>query len=210
MNGDERISRATQLYERAVFSGDAGGLAEADRCLDAVEADLALARGRLLHARFLESRDEHPDELALFSRAADLYRTLGDDDGLAEALFWLGTFHQVVRGDQTAAVPLLEQARELARDELTMSYVLRHLAFAARDAGRIAQARELLGESTRLRRELDFLPGVAANLVGLAYLAAQAGERDEALANLAEAESLARQSRAHGVLGWVGEARDAL
>ena len=42
---DDRIERARLLYERAVFSGDAGALAEADRQVDAAEADAALARG---------------------------------------------------------------------------------------------------------------------------------------------------------------------
>jgi hypothetical protein len=73
--------------------------------------------------------------------------------------------------------------------------VLRHLAFV---------------ESARLRREVGFRPGVAANLVGLAYLAAEAGERDTAREHLAEAESLARDSGAHGVLRWVDEARSRL
>jgi len=41
------------LYESAVFGGNAEALSTGDRELDAVEADLALARGRLLHARFL-------------------------------------------------------------------------------------------------------------------------------------------------------------
>ena len=36
---DERVRRAEMLYERAVFSGDTGLLAEADRELDAAEAD---------------------------------------------------------------------------------------------------------------------------------------------------------------------------
>jgi hypothetical protein len=48
---DERIENAMRLYERAVFEGDAAALAEAGRDLDGVEADLALARGRLLHVR---------------------------------------------------------------------------------------------------------------------------------------------------------------
>jgi hypothetical protein len=58
---DERVRRAGMLYERAVFSGDAGPLAEADRELDAAEADQAVARGRLLHARYLLRRDQAPD-----------------------------------------------------------------------------------------------------------------------------------------------------
>jgi hypothetical protein len=44
-----------RLYEGAVFGGDASGLAEAERYLSAVEGDLALARGRVLHARFLDA-----------------------------------------------------------------------------------------------------------------------------------------------------------
>jgi CYTH domain-containing protein len=43
---DERVRQAGLLYERAVFTGDAAPLAEADRELDAAEADLAVARGR--------------------------------------------------------------------------------------------------------------------------------------------------------------------
>ena len=94
---DERVRQAELLYERAVFSGDAGPLSEADRELDAAEADLAVARGRLMHTRFLLGRDqnpvaaeEDPGELPLFERAARLYRTLGDVRGEAEALFWIG------------------------------------------------------------------------------------------------------------------------
>lgn len=44
---DDRVRQAGLLYERAVFTGDAGPLGEADRVLDAAEADLAVARGRL-------------------------------------------------------------------------------------------------------------------------------------------------------------------
>jgi hypothetical protein len=210
---DERIARADELYERAVFGAEQAGLAEADRCLDAVEADLVLARGRVLHARFLADRAEDPAELALFTRAADLYRALGDQRGTAEAVFWVAMWHQVVRGDHAAAAPLLTEADELARgcgDRLTESYALRHLAFVEQADGHPARARELLARSTTLRRELGFGPGVAANLVGLAYLAAESGDRDAATAHLAEAGSLARESGAAGVLGWVAEARTQL
>jgi hypothetical protein len=99
---DERVRQAGLLYEQAVFTGDAGRLAEADRELDAAEADLAVARGRVMHTRFLLRRDqdsaaaqEDPGELALFERAAGLYRALGDIRGEAEALFWVGCLHQV-------------------------------------------------------------------------------------------------------------------
>lgn len=217
---DERIVRARQLYERAVFGGDARALAQADRELDAVEADLALARGRVIHTRFLQQRDEDPDEaagdpaeLTLFERATQLYRALGDKRGEAESLFWVGCFHQVVRRDNDAAVPVLGQSFELASeagDKLTMSEALRHLGIGAHAAGRLDIAQERLEESTRLRREIGLLPGVAANLIGLAYIAAGQGRRDDALALLEEAGGLAEASDAQRILRSVDEARAQL
>ena len=101
---DERVRRARLLYERAVFNGEAGPLAEADRGLDAAEADLAVARGRLMHTRFLLRRDQDPaaaeadpGELPLFERAARLYLALGDVRGEAEALLLAG--HVRLSGD---------------------------------------------------------------------------------------------------------------
>ena len=217
---DERIESARRLYERAVFSGDASALAEADRRLDAVEADLALARGRVSHARFLQHRDdsadeaaEDPAELALFERAAQLYRALGDKRGEAESLFWVGCFHQIVRRDNDAAVPALEQSLELASqagDKWTMSEALRHLGIEAHAAGRLDAARERLEESTRLRRDIGLLPGVAANLIGLAYIAAGQGRRDDATALLDEAAAIAGASDAQRILRSVNQARAEL
>ncbi|KJY34024.1 hypothetical protein [Streptomyces sp. NRRL S-495] len=213
MTRDIRIEQAGLHYETAVFGGDGSGLTAAERGLDGVEADLALARGRVLHARFLADRVEDPRELELFERAAAFYRELGDARGEGEALFWTGTFHQVVRGDAAAALPALEGALALATrtgDLLTMSYALRHLGIAAHITGDLPTARERLEESTRLRWELGFLPGVAANLVGLAHLAAQQDRREDAAALLAEATGLAETSEAHGVLNQITEARKEL
>ncbi|MEU0571505.1 tetratricopeptide repeat protein [Nonomuraea sp. NPDC005983] len=213
MSTDSRIEQARLLYERAVFGGDAGALETAERELDAVEADLALARGRVAHARFLEGQQEDPGEPAAFDRAAQLYQRLGDVRGEAESLFWIGAFHQVVRHDHDAAVPVLERSRELAAqagDLLTLSYALRHLGIAAHVAGRLDTARERLEESVRLRRELGFLPGVAANLVGLAYIAAGQGRRDDALALVEEAGAVAEASGALGIARSVEEAREHL
>ncbi|MEU9832740.1 hypothetical protein AB0D67_14550 [Streptosporangium sp. NPDC048047] len=213
MSADDRIEQAMTLYERAVFKGDTDAVAAADRELDAVEADLALARGRVAHARFLGDGREDPQELRLFERAAGLYRALGDVRGEAEALFWMGCFHQVVRDDDAAAVSLLERShREAVRadDALTASYALRHLGIADQMAGRPKAARERLEESTRLRRAIGFLPGVAANLVGLAYVNAAEGRRDEALGLLDEAGVIAETVGAHGVLRQIREARGRL
>jgi hypothetical protein len=217
---DERLRQARLLYEQAVFGGDAGPLAEADARLDAVEADLAVARGRIMHTRFLLRRDEDPAsaqadpaELALFERAARLYRALGDVRGEAEALFWVGCFHQVARGDNATAGPILDRSLELASqaaDKVTMSEALRHQGIAAHAAGRMDEARRSLEESTRLRHQTGLLGGVAANLVGLAYIAAAQGRQDDVLALLDEASATAQAVDARRILRMVGEARAEL
>lgn len=218
MTADSRIEQAELLYHRAVFGGDGSALDEAGALLDAVEADLAMARGRVVHARFLADRaagkaEEDPRELELFERAARLYAGLGDVRGEGDAVFWVGLFHQVVRDDTESAMPALTRALDLstkAGDDLTRSYVLRHLGFAAHMDGRLDEARAKFEESTALRRELDFPAGVAANLIGLAYVAAQQDDRDTAAAHLAEATALATAAAAHGVLTWIAAARTDL
>jgi tetratricopeptide (TPR) repeat protein len=214
---DERVERAGFLYERFVFGGDASALEVADRELDAVEADLALARGQIIHGRFLAQRNADPEqaseqaeELALFERAAQLSQALGNVPVEAKSLFWVGCFHQVVRRDNDAAVPVLERSCELAAqigDKRTMSEALRHLGIAEHASGRLDAARERLEASLRLRREIGLMPGVAANLVGLIYIAAAQGRRDEALALASEAAAIAEASGAHAILQQVHEAR---
>ena len=210
---DEQLAGAKELYERAIFNGEYDVLAQADRELDAVEAALLIGRGRVMHGRYLETRIEVAEELPAFERAADLYRAVGDERGEAEAQFWIGCFHQVVRDDNTSAVPSLTAASELARktgDQLTLSYALRHLGIAAHTAGDLDQARALLEESTALRRTLGFTAGVAANLVGLIYLAAAQGRSDDARALADEAAELAASVGAVSVSEQVEAARSRI
>ena len=220
MSVDERIERSRLLYERALFEGDSGALEAADTELDGVEADLAVGRGRVIHGRFLQQRSEDPEqvqedprELALFERAAELYRARGDVRGEAESLFWVGCCHQVVRRDNEAAVPVLWRALELATetdDAMTMSEALRHLGIAEHAAGRLEAARLHLEESTRLRREMGAWPGVASNLVGLTYIAAGQGRRDDALKLIEEAYAIAEANGAQGLIRQIEEARTQL
>jgi tetratricopeptide repeat protein len=214
---DERLERAQHHYDLAVFGGDASGLDNADRDLDSLEAELTLARGRVLHARFLAERSssgehpvEDPRELELFTHAAQLFRAVGDVRGEADAAFWIGCCLQVVRYDDATAVPYFERARELAGqagDKLTVSFALRHLAFARLGADDFGIARQLLEESTELRKEVGFHRGVAANLVVLADLTAAQGKQDEALAFATQAESVAAECGAHGMVTLAAQAR---
>lgn len=215
MSTDDRIERARELYERAVYGGDSSALIDAGAGLDAVEADVALARGRILHAQFQSadagsSSSEDPAELPLFERALELYRAVGDTRGEAEALFWIGCLYQFIRRDNETAVPYLERSRRLATqtgDKPTLSEALRHLGIAAHAAGRLDEARERLEESSRLRREAGALPGVASNMIGLAYIAAAQDRRADALAALDEADTIARAHGADAVMRHIEQAR---
>ncbi|WRZ88413.1 tetratricopeptide repeat protein [Streptomyces sp. NBC_01007] len=210
MREQDRIERARELYELAMFGGDTSALATADRELDAVEAAVSLERGKLLHVRFLDDRREDPQELVLFERAAELYHRLDDASGEADALFWIGCWHQVVRDDTATGRPHFERSYALAQtvgDRKTMSYTVRHLGFAEKEAGRFDRARALLTESVSLRRDIGFLPGVAAGLVALGYLSAETGDSEAAIGHLDEAQNIAEQCGAEGVSGWIERAR---
>jgi len=54
------------------------------------------------------------------------------------------------------------------------------------------------------------LPGAAANMVGLAYVAAAQGRGDDARAILDEAAALAQAGHASRILAQVSEAREAI
>lgn len=203
------LERADLLSEQALFTGSGAARAAAARELDRAEALLLMARGRILHARFLAERVEDPEELRLFERALEVARAAGDERLEGEALFWVGLFHQVVRSEHDAAVPLLERSYDLARaagDGKLMSYAVRHIGFAHDAAGRHDEAWEAFTESVALRREEGFQPGVAAGLLTLGEVAAERGRDDEARALLAEATELAERV---GALPFLERARAA-
>ncbi|GLZ76905.1 hypothetical protein Afil01_17120 [Actinorhabdospora filicis] len=205
----DRFALADDLYHAAVFQGDLAATDAADRVLDAVEADLLMARGMNLHARFLADREnvDATPEPAMFERAGDLYGSLNDTDGVAWARFWTGCYHHVVRDDAATAMPHFEAA--LAGSALTRSYALRHLGFVAHTEGRLEAAMDFFTASTRLRRELGFTAGVAANLVGMAHVNLQAGRPGEARKYADEAVELAEAVGGTGVLTWAREAKAA-
>src|SRR3979490_3158930 len=89
----------------------------------------------------------------------------------------------------------------------TRACALRVLVTAAEAAGRLDEARERLEESSRLRREVGALPGVASNMIGLAYIAAAQDRRADAFATLDEAHAIARAHGAHAIVRHIEQAR---
>ncbi len=207
---DQLGDRLRALYDTASFGGDASALDQGATEIKAAEAQLALARGRFLHARFFVDHENRPEQLDQLTTAAELFHELGDVRGEAEATFWSAIYHQVIHGDDTTAVPLLERAQTLAGaadDPLVMSYVLRHLGFVDLNAKRIDPAREKFEESVRLRRQIGFLPGVAAGLVALAEVAATAVDRPAAQRYLDEATTICRETDSKGAMRWISQVR---
>jgi hypothetical protein len=88
--------------------------------------------------------------------------------------------------------------------------VVRHLGFLDMAAGDLAAARGRLEQSVALRREVGFMPGVAAGLLALAELAAEDGRGEDARRLLDEATAAARASGAEGTLRWIDAVRSAL
>lgn len=214
---DWYLEEAKRLYERALFEGDTAALREASEKLDAVDASLSVARGRVIHGRILAERasggyvdsSEEADELEMFERATKLFRQIDDLQGEAESLFWVGCFHQVVRRDNAIAVPLLERSLALATqvdDRATMSDALRHLGIAQHSDGHLSKARDLLSESSRLRTQSGNLVGVAANMVGLIYIARAEGRVEDARELAGQARAIAIEYRAQVLVNQVDEA----
>lgn len=212
MGNDQRLDEAYALYEAAVFHGDDDAVSRAQSVLDSLEADLALARGRLIHARYLkQGGPEDPAELECFERAAGIYRELGDERGEAEALFWIGTYHQVLHHDGEASMPFLQRAEELvlrSDDKLLLSYIARHLGFVEQMVNSdLDAARRRQEQSVALRREVGHRPGVAAGLLALAEIAEEQGDAAERARLLDEAEAIANDSAAKGILRWIAISR---
>jgi hypothetical protein len=113
--------------------------AESTATTPAAEAAVLHQRGWLMHWRALESivdgqvRESDPDaEEALFQRALDIRRTLGDHAGTAASLFGVGLVRQVLRHDAAGSIGVFREALPLAEeyaDLMTRSEIHRHIGF---------------------------------------------------------------------------------
>jgi ribosomal protein S18 acetylase RimI-like enzyme len=203
------LRQATSAWQRAVFAGETDGLGAAERGVAALAARTALARAKLVNARSQGGSGDADQQLALLRHAADTFHEIGDGYGEAEALCWSGIVHQVLLRDDAEATPLFQRALRDG-DTMTRSFAARHLAIAEQQAGRLDSARALLEESTRLRRDIGFIAGVAANLVGLISIAAADGRHADARAMILEARRLAAECGASTIVAQIEQAEKAL
>jgi non-specific serine/threonine protein kinase len=118
-----------------------------------------------------------------------LYQELKDEDGMAEACYYLADA-AAVQGDDVAARMLYAKARSHFEDSLTglrergdrwsMAQTLNKLGEMARVEGDYAAARSFYEESLGLRRELGDQRGMAVSLINLGYVANHQGDYRQA------------------------------
>lgn len=100
----------------------------------------------------------------------------------ADALFFAALMPQVA-GDAAGSSAPLAKARavsEAGRCDLELSYVTRHEAAVAEEAGDLKTARDLYAQSLDLRRQIGFEVFMPYSMLSLADVQARLGAKDEA------------------------------
>jgi diguanylate cyclase (GGDEF)-like protein len=148
-------------------------------------------RAELLYglARLDSAHSKHALDCAL--AAAQEFRALGDDTGLASSLFEVAAAYSGL-GEADAGEPYLQEALAICirlGDIRRMGDVLNGMALVESWRGNTLRARELFEQSLDLFRRLENDRGVASLLGNLGDLAAVVGDYDRAV-------SLSRQSLA--------------
>ena len=120
----EVSGRLRDRYEQASFGGDEAALAEGLTEVAALRGVLDLAHGRLLHTQFLQDRRDLG--LGELGRLRTGGRHVPGSAGMAasgeaEALFWIGAYHQVVHGDSETALPSFVRQPESSRRQQVTS-----------------------------------------------------------------------------------------
>lgn len=114
-----------------------------------------------------------------FTAAAD---AIADPCDKADALFFAALMPQVAGEAAASAAPLVtaRKAAEGGRCDLELSYVARHEAAVAEEAGDLKTARDLYAQSLDLRRKVGFEVFMPYSMLSLADVHARLGEKDEA------------------------------
>jgi predicted ATPase/tRNA A-37 threonylcarbamoyl transferase component Bud32 len=130
-----------------------------------------------------------------FEEAVALYRTSGDEGGVARCLAQLGWL-ATTRGERDRATSLSEESLELARrlgDKHTASVALSNLAEVAAADANYGEAQRLFEEALELRRAVGDRRNVANALLNLGRTEQARGDSDLAAAALHEGLALARE-----------------
>ncbi|MEA2901006.1 MAG: hypothetical protein QOH36_893 [Actinomycetota bacterium] len=159
-------------------------------CLDLADSALALARGvgdlyyeaRLLNVRGGALYGLGEDGRASFEESAALYRRAGDRRGAASAMSNVGLF-ALEAGQLDEARALMGEALRVKReqgDRQGVANACNNAGYAAYLDGDDVAAYDLFDEGLAMSRRIGARPDLALAILGLAAVAARAGEAERA------------------------------
>jgi tetratricopeptide (TPR) repeat protein len=152
-------------------------------------ATLEMAEGRFTYWKALDKTNDWGPPTEDFDRGLQIYKELGDQAGLGEALFYRGLVYQM-QGQNLHAREMFDQALQLTNktgDERLRSFVVRHIGYLQQTAGEIDAARANFQKSLQLRQRNEMNVFVPFALLALAEFEAEQK-------NLAEAMRLVEQA----------------
>jgi tetratricopeptide (TPR) repeat protein len=152
-------------------------------------ATLEMAEGRFTYWQALSKTKDWAVPTDHFDRALQLYRELGDNIGLGEAMFYRGLVYQM-QDQSKPAREMFDRGLELTKksgDERMQSFLIRHIGYLQEVAGEIDAARASFHDSLALRQRNDMKVFVPFALIALAEFEAEQK-------NVTEAIDLARQA----------------
>ena len=200
LDSDEGVANALFLVgvgylQKKRWQAAAEALDEALHLCVKLENPRGEAHVRLRLAELAQVDEPNEQALAHLERAAQCFRELEDDSGLASALERKAAFLQQA-GDLPGAAEALEAALELARgagDELSQLLLYQYLAPLQRGLERWDQALESYRRLGVLSQNLGETQREALALLGVGTLLAQKGEKGEAVLALRGAEEIFRR-----------------
>jgi tetratricopeptide (TPR) repeat protein len=152
-------------------------------------ATLEMAEGRFTYWKALDKTKDWGPPTEDFDRALQIYKELGDQVGLGEAVFYRGLVYQM-QEQNLHAREMFDQALELTNktgDERLRSFVVRHIGYLQQTAGETDAARVNFQKSLQLRQRNEMKVFVPFALIALAEFEAEQK-------NLAEAIRLVEQA----------------
>jgi tetratricopeptide (TPR) repeat protein len=152
-------------------------------------ATLEMAEGRFTYFKALDKTKDWAPPTDHFDRAQEIYKKLGDEIGLGEAMFYRGLVYQM-QGQSRQARETFDQALELTKksaDERMQSFVVRHIGYLQQSAGEIDAARTNFQESLELRQRNYMKVFVPFAMIALAEFETEQKNSTEAVKLVEEA-----------------------
>jgi tetratricopeptide (TPR) repeat protein len=152
-------------------------------------ATLEMAEGRFTYWQALSKTKDWAVPTDHFDRALQIYRELGDNIGLGEAMFYRGLVYQM-QDQSKPAREMFDRGLELTKksgDERMQSFLVRHIGYLQQVAGEIDAARASFRDSLALRQRNDMKVFVPFALIALAEFEAEQKNVTEAISLVEQA-----------------------